>query len=395
MVTMTMRIGIVGGGLSGLYAASLLEAQNVDDYVLFEAKDTLGGRVVSVEPPGRALGGQTQVRAAPDRFDLGATWFWPAMQPGLSRQIRELGLETFEQPETGDLMFEAAPHAAPMRVPGPLSSPPAMRLAGGMGALVDALRRRVAEARLLRGQRVRRLDLEGPGVVLEAQDAAGRATSHHLTHVLLALPPRLAATTLAFTPPLPDALVRAWQGAATWMAPHAKYVAVYDEPFWRERGLSGEARSRVGPLVEIHDASDFGGAAALFGFLGVPAEARRRLAEDDLRARCRAQLTRLFGPLADAPKAELLKDWAADPYVATPADQAMASHHEAAPPARVASGAWCDRLFGIASEWSPDFPGYVAGALDAAARGVAAALAAPPPGRSERQGARPIGFAGD
>ncbi|KFA90172.1 hypothetical protein Q664_29805 [Archangium violaceum Cb vi76] len=59
--------------------------------------------------------------------------------------------------------------------------------------------------------------------------------------------------------------MRAWQHTATWMAPHAKYVAVFDEPFWRRLGLSGEARSRVGPLAEVHDASDCGGEAALFG----------------------------------------------------------------------------------------------------------------------------------
>ncbi|HEU4534649.1 MAG TPA: FAD-dependent oxidoreductase [Polyangiaceae bacterium] len=380
---MTARIGIVGGGLSGLCAASLLEAHRVDDYVLFEAQETLGGRIVSVAPPARALGGQSEGSASPGRFDLGATWFWPAMQPGLDRRICDLGLETFEQPEAGDLVLESSPHAAPARVPGFQSSPPSRRLAGGMGTLVDALRRGVTESRLLRGQRVRRLCHEGPEVVLEAQDASGRATFHRVAHVLLALPPRLAATTLAFTPPLPDALARAWQDAATWMAPHAKYVAVYDEPFWRGRGLSGEARSRVGPLVEVHDASDFGGAAALFGFLGVPAGARSRLAEDDLRAQCRAQLARLFGPPAGAPMAEFLKDWAADPYVATPADRVAPSQHRAAPPARVPSGAWRDRLFGIASEWSPDFPGYVAGALDAATRGVAAALEAPSP-RQER-----------
>jgi monoamine oxidase len=375
----TARFGIVGGGLSGLYAASLLEAQRVDDYVLLEAQQTLGGRALSVTPPGRALGGQREGRTEPGRFDLGATWFWPAMQPALDQQICDLDLETFEQPEAGDMVLEASPHAAPVRVPGYQSSPPSRRLAGGMGALVDALRRRVTEARIFRGQRVRRLDHEGSTIALEAQDAFGRTVLHRVTHVLLAVPPRLAATTIAFTPSLPEALARAWQGTATWMAPHAKYVAVYDEPFWRERGLSGEARSRVGPLAEVHDASDADGDAALFGFLGVPAEARSRLSDDALRARCRAQLARLFGPLAGAPKAEFLKDWAADPYVATPADQVAASHHEAAPPARIASGVWRDRLFGIASEWSPDFPGYVAGALDAAARGVDAALAAPSP----------------
>src|SRR3546814_5242306 len=65
-----------------------------------------------------------------------------------------------------------------------------------------------------------------------------------------------------------------WRETATCMAPHAKYVAIYDAPFWREQGLSGEVRSARGPMGEIHDASMPGGSAALFGFLGVPARTR-------------------------------------------------------------------------------------------------------------------------
>ncbi len=46
-------------------------------------------------------------------------------------------------------------------------------------------------------------------------------------------------------------------------------------PFWREKGLSGDAMSRYGPLVEVHDATDpKTGLGALFGFVGVPATGR-------------------------------------------------------------------------------------------------------------------------
>ena len=154
------------------------------------------------------------------------------------------------------------------------------------------------------------------------------------------------------------------------MAPHAKYLAVYDTPFWREDGLSGSARSALGPLVEIHDASLPGGHAALFGFFGVPARVRQNVDEDALRAACRAQLTRLFGPRAAHPVTEALKDWAQDPFTATPADLDDGSHPDGALPAAAASGPWQHRLTGIASEWSPHFPGYVAGAIEAAGLGV-------------------------
>lgn len=166
----TSRIAIIGGGLSGLYAAFLLEQAGLRDYVLLEARDRLGGRILSVPVAGQS----------------------PAASPSA---------------------------AAP--------------------ASLD------------------RVDL-GP----------------------------------------------------TWMAPHAKYLAVYDTAFWRDQGLSGDARSLCGPLGEIHDAAMPGGSAVGFGFFGLSAQTRAGIAEDVLRA-----------------------------------------------------------------EWSPQFPGYVAGAIEAAHLGVQAVLA--------------------
>ncbi|MDE2121529.1 MAG: FAD-dependent oxidoreductase, partial [Betaproteobacteria bacterium] len=158
-------------------------------------------------------------------------------------------------------------------------------------------------------------------------------------------------------------------------APHAKYFAVYEQAFWREQGLSGEARSARGPLVEIHDASMPGGAAALFGFVGVPARVRNGVPQDVLRTHCRAQLARLFGPRAATPAAEFLKDWAGDPRTATAADLEASGQHAQAPAAAAFGGDWRGRLTGIGSEWSQQFPGYLAGAVDAASRGVQAWLA--------------------
>jgi len=154
------------------------------------------------------------------------------------------------------------------------------------------------------------------------------------------------------------------------MAPHAKYVAVYDTPFWREQGLSGEARSAVGPMGEIHAASSGDGDAALFGFLGVPAHVRRQAPEAVLLAHCRAQLVRLFGEQAAQPKAEILKDWASDPHTAVPGDGNPDLNHPVPPPATASAAPWENRLIGIASEWSPNFSGYVAGAIEAARLGV-------------------------
>lgn len=357
----TARIAIVGAGLSGMVAAFLLEQKGITDYVLVEARDVLGGRIVSVPVRGSGV----------DRVDLGPTWFWPTYQRQLDLLVRDLGLKRFEQFESGDMVVERSPHEAPMRMGGYVSSPTSMRLVGGMGSLIDALRSRLDSTRIITGQRVRRVRDAAPQLHLDSEDQSGCVTTWQVEHVLLATPPRLIEG-IDFSPRLPPELSQKWRATATWMASHAKYVAVYERPFWREQGLSGEARSACGPLGEIHDASMPGGSSALFGFLGLPARARKGIPEDDLRSRCRAQLARLFGPHAATPQSEFLKDWAMYPYTATANDMDNATHHAEALATTAPSGPWSGRLTGIASEWSPQFPGYVAGAIEAASLGVKA-----------------------
>ncbi|NOV24218.1 amine oxidase [Cupriavidus necator] len=363
------KIAIVGAGLSGLYAATLLRQSGIDDYVIIEARSVPGGRILSGLSRGHAVPEADDY--AGDRVDLGPTWFWPAFQRELDRLVAELGIARFPQHEAGDMLSERSVGVAPMRLRGFASSPASIRLAGGMGALIHALRQRLEPSRILTGRTVRQLRLTGAGVALDCTDDAGEAMTMAAEHVLLALPPRLAEATIAFTPALPERLARQWRATPTWMASHAKYVAVYDSPFWREQGLSGEARSAVGPMGEIHDASMPGGSAALFGFFGVPASVRRSVPEDVLRTHCRAQLARLFGPRAGQPVADFIKDWAADDLTATALDLEGGQHHHAlAPAATASSGPWQGRITGIASEWSQRFPGYLAGAVDAAGKGT-------------------------
>jgi monoamine oxidase len=362
------RIAIVGGGLSGLYAAFMLEQNGIEDYVLLEARESFGGRIVSID--GAAECQPAADGTGFDRFDLGPTWFWPMVQPQLERLVRGLGLSTFEQHEVGDMMVERTPDGAPIRMRGYANSPASMRVVGGMSALTEAIRTRVSASRTLAGRKVSRMCSVGNHVELTIVDAFGQVSTWCVEHVLLAVPPRLAEGTIEFTPPLPQGLARQWRTTPTWMAPHAKYVAIYDTAFWREQGLSGEARSARGPLGEIHDASMPGGSAALFGFFSVPATLRKCVPDEMLRSQCRAQLTRLFGARAATPRADVVKDWALDPYTVTVSDLEQAGDHGAAPLATAGTGAWSGRLTGIASEWSRQFPGYVAGAVEAASAGV-------------------------
>ena len=350
---------IIGAGLSGLYAAQRLEKQGIQDYILLEARSRLGGRLLS-ETVGEA------------RFDLGATWYWPDMQPQLDAVVRELGLQTYHQHEAGLMVFEQSATTPVQRFDGQVGDgTQSLRVEGGMAALVDAVAAQVPAHKVRMGHRARRIErLDDGNALVESVNEEGEVHRALARHVLLAVPPRLAAEQIEFEPALPPELAREWANCSTWMAPHAKYLAVYLKPFWRAQGLAGSGRSYVGPMVEIHDASPAEGMGALFGFIGVPAATRQRVPADTLIGLCRAQLVRLFGAEAANPSAEWLKDWSQDEFTATAADVAAASGHANAPASTPSGGPWQGRITGIASEWSPRFPGYVAGAIDAAARGT-------------------------
>lgn len=361
---MRTTVAIIGGGLAGLYAARLLHAAGIA-FELLEARDRLGGRILSVDGTGRA---------SDDGFDLGPSWFWPDTQPGLKKLIDELNLAHFEQHSDGDIVFERSAGSRPQRWQGLRQEPASWRLAGGTAALVRALASQLPPAHMLLGSKVARLTLGNAGVRVDGAGPNGNAFSLEAEHVIAALPPRLVQALLAFEPELDAATARRWRGAATWMAPHAKFFALYERPFWRDAGLSGTAQSMVGPLGEIHDATTASGAPALFGFCGIDARRRAAIGEAALVSACVAQLERLFGAEAGSPSSTLFKDWAADPWTATEADQ-QATEHPTPSHAPWVTGPWRERLALGGSETSTSMPGYLAGTIDAAERAVAEVMA--------------------
>ncbi len=130
---------------------------------------------------------------------------------------------------------------------------------------------------------------------------------------IIAVPPALAAR-IAYDPPLPavrDGLSqRMAQGSVV------KCMAVYERPFWRERGLSGAATSVTGPVSVAFDNSPPDGApGVLLGFL--EGQAARRFADrpqDERRRAVTECFARFFGPEAAAPVDYVDRAWGADEW---------------------------------------------------------------------------------
>ncbi|MEM6322098.1 MAG: NAD(P)/FAD-dependent oxidoreductase [Pseudomonadota bacterium] len=335
---------IIGGGLSGLALAESLEMQG-QAYHLLEARDRFGGRIMTEQLQG-------------GYFDMGPAWFWPG-QPRIDALITRFGLNRFDQHAAGALTFEDEAGGVQRGV-GFASMQGSWRLEGGLCALTEALQARLPDARKQLNAVVKRLQQSGSTVTATLSDGSRIEAER----VVLALPPRLAAG-LEFTPALPSGALEALESVPTWMAGQAKAVAVYDTPFWREAGLSGDAMSRRGPMVEMHDASPAaGGPYALFGFIGVPPRARAD--QQALRQAVEAQLVRLFGEHAAAPRALFLKDWAFDALTATPADAAPQYAHPSYGLPMSLEGLWDGRLVFAGTEVASGYGGYIEGALEAA-----------------------------
>ncbi len=359
MRTTEARVAILGGGLAGLYSAHLLHSAGIH-FQLFEARDRLGGRIFSADESGRA---------SDDGFDLGPSWFWPGVQPGMTALVKEMGLAAFAQNIEGDVIFERMSRETPQRYRGMSQEAQSMRLVGGTAALVKALAGGLPDDRLHLGSRVTLVQLGDSDVTLTISRADGSELSVTASQVIAALPPRLLEATISFTPAVDSATARHWRETPTWMAPHAKFFALYDRPFWREAGLSGTAQSMVGPLAEIHDATTASGNAALFGFLGIGAHQRRSIGEAALAQACVRQLARLFGPEALNIRATIFKDWAADALTATAEDR-NAGGHPMPYEGPWVTGAWQHCLSLAGSETGASDPGYLAGAISAARRAV-------------------------
>jgi monoamine oxidase len=96
----------------------------------------------------------------------------------------------------------------------------------------------------------------------------------------------------------------------------AKCMAVYEEPFWRAEGLSGQAASTAGPVKLMFDNSPPDGSpGVLLGFLeGRRARELGRLPADERRAAVVDCFARLFGPRASRLDQYVERLWAEEEW---------------------------------------------------------------------------------
>jgi monoamine oxidase len=233
------------------------------------------------------------------------------------------------------------------------------RFQGGSQLISQRVAAKLGGAVLL-GAPVRVIEQDHRGVHVIAD-----GVTVHARRAIVAVPPVLAAA-IHFTPALPAgkrALLRAMRPGRL-----IKAHAIYDRPFWRDAGLSGQAISDTSPANTIYDNSPPDGSLGiLFGFIGgkhVPAfHAMTGAAQ---RAAVLENFAAVAGDQARRPTEYLKHDWSTETWtrgcpagLLTPGILHRHGHH-----LRQAHG----HVHFAGTETSPYWPGYMDGAVRAGER---------------------------
>jgi monoamine oxidase len=249
------------------------------------------------------------------------------------------------------------------------------RFVGGTRPVAEGLRDLAiaAGAQVRLGAPVRSIAQDDDGVTVRADGQS----EVRAARCVVAVPPTLASR-IAYEPALPaprDQLTQRMPGGSV-----IKFHVVYDRPWWRDEGLSGQVLA-VGDLIDVtFDGSPPDGSAGVItGFFeGAQAIAAEALGEDGRRAHLLALLARALGPAAEHPMAYVDRSWAAEPWT-------RGCYGAHLPP-----GAWTQlgpflrppvgRLHWAGTETAERWSGYIDGAIgsgDRAAAEVHAALDGP------------------
>ncbi len=241
------------------------------------------------------------------------------------------------------------------------------RLDGGAQSLPLELARRL-------GDRVR---LETP--VEQIEQGTDRVTLTaagdlrvEARRAIVAVPPAIAAG-IEFLPSL--GMLRRELGETLVPGALTKCVALYEVPFWREDGLSGEAVTDAGPVTLTFDCSPRDGSAGvLLGFVGGP-EARQMaaLGPTERRAAALRCFERLYGPRAAEPLDYAEQAWLGEPWSG------------GGPTSNFGPGGWTacgpslrepvGNVHWAGTETATVWSGYMEGALQAGDRAAAEVLA--------------------
>jgi monoamine oxidase len=181
------------------------------------------------------------------------------------------------------------------------------RIVGGSQLIASGLAAQLGD-RVHLSTPVRRIEQRGDKVFV-----LGDAQLVVAERAIVAIPPTLAAR-IVYDPPLPafrDQLLQRLPAGSV-----IKCNVVYDTPFWRDDGLTGQATRDRGPVKVTFDNSPPSGTPGIMlAFLeGEAARKLGRVHADERRLAVVESLAELFGPKARTPVDYVELDWSAEEW---------------------------------------------------------------------------------
>lgn len=342
---MSKQVIIIGGGLSGLTLAYLLEKKGFEPTII-EASSRLGGRIQTVDGK---LG---------TPLELGATWFSDSHQ-ALLLLLEELGLKKYPQFTKGISLFQTDLHVPPQSFSVSESEAPSYRLVGGTEMLINTLKSRLVKTKIILNTQITRISLIDSSTL--SVDASN--VSFHCNKVIVCLPPQLASS-IEFSFGLSSELQAIFPTVHTWMAGSIKFVLEYESPFWRKKGLSGMLYSHVDIISEMYDHTNY--QESKFGFTGFLNSDTSELSQNERKSKVLKHVSGLFGNDALNPIAYFDKVWN-DPFLVHGNIRPMRPHQNNGHPSLQKSYEM-DKVYFCGTETSSEFSGYMEGAVRSANR---------------------------
>jgi monoamine oxidase len=254
-----------------------------------------------------------------------ATWVRRNTRTAAARSLLELATEAVWAAEPGDVsllhvLFYTRSGNGFNSLVGTGGGAQQDRFHGGSQRLATLMAEQLGPERVRLGAPVRAIAHGESGVTIHAGDFSAPMATEKSTalvvsakRAIVAVPPTLAGR-VAYEPPLP-----AQRDQLTQRMPQGtviKTMAIYERPFWREEGLSGQATSDAGPARVVFDNSPPDGSpGVLLGFLeGRLARQWGAREAAERRAAILAGHARLFGPRAAAPERFVERVWAGEEW---------------------------------------------------------------------------------
>ena len=249
---------------------------------------------------------------APDAEKLDSQTFWSWMRRNVytraGRAMMEIAIEAVWAAEPKDVsllhvLFYTRSGSGLESLLGTEGGAQEARFVGGSQVIALRMAEELGEAVALSAP-VRRIEHGDEGVTVHADGVAARGR-----RAIVSVPPALAGR-IAYDPPLPglrDQLTqRMPQGTVI------KCMAVYDSPFWREQGLSGQGLSDEGPAkITFDNTPPSGSPGVLLGFLeGAAAREYGARPARERRDAVVGGFARLFGERAARPERFIERVWA-------------------------------------------------------------------------------------